>query len=712
MKICPTSPSLAAIGLALAAPLLHAAESAPTEKPDTELVTLEEVLVTGTTAPAPYSAPISITATKTATRDLDNPQATQTVKRQLLDDQGTITLEEALRNVAGVMPGGYYADWDYYRIRGFDASIETYMDGLLGNTSMNAELFGMERIDIIKGPASSLYGPAPLGGLVNLISKRPKPVWFANPEFTIGSNNLYQPAIDFGGVLNERGTVYFRVNALTRTQDSVTDYAHKERLYIAPSLTWDIGPETSITFLTNYQRDVGHLAMPLPAWGTVLPNRNGPISINRFIGDTDYSNNVYSEIAEFGYQFGHRFNDIFSVRQNFRLTHGEQTWDRLLYPAFLDADQRTLYRYPYDYNSTFTNWRIDTAVDAKFTTGPVGHLIVLGVDYQRNYERWRSAQIDYSDPTAYMPIDLYDPHYGKVDFPAMKTRGFATGAADNVGFYLQEQAKLWDRVTITLSGRVDSSWVADTDDVTGEVSRANETAFSPRIGITYEFIKGLSIYGSYSQAFKPQPGMRDVAGAQIGAQTGENWEIGFKQEMCDGRFQSTLSLFDLTKSNIAVTNPGAPFAYIASGEQRSQGFEFSGAYNPVPGLNIIAAYTYLDARVASDTNIPERTPLINVPEHTLSAWIKYTLQDTCLKGFGVGLGGSYYTEQSGDQLHTFDIPAYGLVNAGVFYDRERFHAQVNFTNILDRRYFTGSYDNLYVSPGDGFGVRATVRYEF
>jgi iron complex outermembrane recepter protein len=286
MRFLVTSSSLFFTTFFLALAFLHPAGSlAQTEstKPSSrsglvseEAPTLEEVVVTGQGAEGPaYAAPESRTATKTRTLLLETPQAVSVVTRKLIEDEGVHHLEGALRNVAGVSVGGYYNEWDYYRIRGFDASYSnTFLDGLLADGAPFEELWAFERIEVVKGPTSTLFGQGPLGGFVNLVSKRPRPDFFGEVQFTAGSFNYYQGAFDVNTPLNKNRTVYVRLNALFRSADSFVDFVDSKRIFVAPAFTWEIAPSTSFTLLTSYREDGMNLAFPLPARGTVLPNPN------------------------------------------------------------------------------------------------------------------------------------------------------------------------------------------------------------------------------------------------------------------------------------------------------------------------------------------------------------------------------------------------------------------------------------------------------
>lgn len=687
--------------------MLAQTQSEQEQKSAQEAVRIEETRVTAERAQERGDGvKNAASATKTDTSLLETPQAVSVVPRALLDDQGARKLDDVLKNVAGVTPGGYYSDWDYHRLRGFDAAFTTYWDGLRGDYGKNAELFGLERVEVLKGPASSLYGQGPLGGLVNLVSKRPRSETFVDTYFTLGSYNFYEPAVDLNAPLNTGKTVYARLNALYRDQESFVDFVHKRRVFVAPALIWEISPDTVITFLTQHVHDWDKLGFPLPAKGTVLPNRNGDIPINRFIGERSDTNAVEQWRTRLGYQFTHQFNQTFSLRQNLNASRLWQKWKNILYPSALDADERTLYRYPYGLREGLDRLGMDTALEARFTTGPAQHHVLFGVDYYYNRSATTRRQIDYTDfPGSYLAIDLFKPRYG-APLPAYASLTRSRTTNELVGLYVQEQAKLLDRLTVTVGGRFDFS------------SNNGESvdAFSPRVGVTYELISGAALYANYSESFNPQWFSTNAAGRPVAPETGENLEVGFKTALLDGRLNTLLSLYQLTRQNVATADLStpAPFDSIVSGEQRSRGVEVEAALQLLPGWDLITAYTYNDAKITKDNILPVGARLQGVPEYAFSAWTKYTLQNGPLKGLGFGLGGRYYTKQAGDATYSnpFTLPAFGIMDAAAYYVRDHFSAQVNLNNILDERYFVGSYNDLYVLPGEPLTVRATVSWAF
>lgn len=332
-----------------------------------------------------YAITETLSGTKTALPLSEVPQAISVVNREVMDAQDVVKLDDALKNVAGVMPGGYYDGWDYYRIRGFDASFNTYIDGFRGGNGMMEETGGLESVEVLKGPSSALYGQSVLGGLVNIVTRKPVPDRFAHVQLTAGSFNFVDPAIDIGGSLNSSRTVYGRLASLYHSSDSYVNYAYRHRYYFAPSLTWQPAAGTSLTFVGHIQRDNGRNGMPLPALGTALPNINGPLSISTYNGELDANANKLAQAnQQFGYQFHHSINEFFSIRQNARFAWYQQDWNRIYYPGFLDADQRTLYRYPLSWHGPWQNHELDTRFEGHGSFWGADRNALLGIDFYRN----------------------------------------------------------------------------------------------------------------------------------------------------------------------------------------------------------------------------------------------------------------------------------------------------------------------------------------
>ena len=649
-----------------------------------------------------YSVPTATSALKTDIPIFETPQAVSVVPHELMKDQGSQTIEDVVRNVAGVAAGGYYREWDFYRIRGFDVSYNaSYLDGLLTDGAPGEEVWGLDRVEVIKGPASTLYGGGPLGGFVNLVSKHPKPDNFGEIEITGGSDAYYQAALDVNAFLNKSQTIYGRLNLVYRNEGSFIDYINDERIYVAPSITWEIDPNTTLTFLSSYKMDRMNLAFALPAVGTVLPNPNGNIPLNRFIGNPAHPNDEYERSIRLGYEFKHRFSDFITLRQNFRYSWLYASSFNLSYPSELLPDDRTDVLQGYEAAGHYKNLRVDTAVDATFDTGPIKHTMTAGLDFRNTRSGYLMRDGDY------ISLDVFNPNYAAL--PAYQYGSQYTDYENesDIGFYYQEHAKI-DKFTFTAGVRYDHSF--------DFMTSTSANAVTPKVGITYEFVPGVAAYANYSRSFLPQWSFTDQFGNPVQPETGENWEVGVKFNLLDGKLTGMIAAYQLTRQNVATSNLATPdpFDSIVSGEQRSRGIEFETQAELAPGLKLTAAYSYVDGKVTKDNDIPVGSLLPGVPKNSTSIWLKYMFPDGSLHGFGLGLGGHYYSSQAGDTtfVDPFTLPGYGILDAAIYYERERYSAQVNFGNILNKRYFPGAYDRNYVLPGRPFNVMASVTYKF
>jgi len=353
----------------------------------------------------------SATGTKTDTPIIETPQSISVISAERLEEQAASSLGDALRYSAGVTGELYGLDQRGYgiRIRGFEVD-ETnyYRDGLqLKGTSfvtfLPLDVYGAERLEILRGPASVLYGQASPGGILNYVTKKAT----TEPQYEVqagaGTFDRYQGKFDFSGHLTEDGALSYRVVGLGRDSDTQTDFVNDDRLFIAPTLTWQ-GEDTTVTLLANYQHDdQGWGIQFLPASGTVLDNPNGRIPRHTFTGEPDFDKYILDQFSV-GYQIEHHFDDVFTVRQNARYAELENDQD-IVYGAGL-IDDRTLARFGDSGHSELGTVAVDNQVQAKFETGPIAHTGLFGVDFQH---------YDFSDRgTAYEvdPLDIYDPDYG------------------------------------------------------------------------------------------------------------------------------------------------------------------------------------------------------------------------------------------------------------------------------------------------------------
>ncbi len=660
------------------------------------------------TAGNEYATTDSTGGTKIELPLTEVPQAITVVNRQLMDSQQVVKLDDALKNVAGVMPGGYYDGWDYYRIRGFDASFNTYIDGLRGGNGMMEETWGLESIEVLKGPSSALYGQSVLGGLINIVTRKPVPNTFAHVQVTAGSFNFVDPAIDIGGSLNPSRTVYGRLAALYHSADTFVDHTYRHRYYIAPSLTWHPASSTSLTLMGRAQRDNGRQGMPLPALGTVLPNPNGILPISTYDGELEANANELGQATQqIGYQLRQQFNESLILHQNVRLAWYQQDRNRIYYPDYLDpVDKRTLYRYPLSWHGPWKDQEGDTNLEGHATFWKMQHSALLGVDFFRE----ASSAVGYIGGDD-EPLDLYAPVYGANPFQTLQQYTSSNTVTQYFGIYLQDHIRLPKGLTLTAGGRID---LAKNESL--GTANQNDTGLTPRIGITWQAVPSTTLYASFSKSFRPQSGQvwddATQAGIYISPERGQQWEGGAKSSFWRGHLLATLAVFQLERNNVATSDSSHANFYLVTGQQRSRGVELEATLRPLTGWNVTAAYSYTNAEVTHDSTIAPGTPTLNAPKNIFNIWTTYEIPRGVARGLSFGIGGRHYTDQAGDLDNSFQLPGYGIVDASLTYRRRHAQWQVNANNVTDTRYASGSYNPVYVKPGEPRSIRGTISWNF
>lgn len=630
----------------------------------------------------------SVSAEKMSIPFLENPQAISVVSRKTMDQQNVLRLNEALRNVAGVSYSDSYALYDSIRVRGMSTSGMTYLDGLktIDSLSMN-ETVGLSRLEVIKGPASGLFGQGPLSGLVNMVSKRPEARNFASFTAQGGSWSYYEGRADVNRDLLGNGLILVRLNTLYRKQDYFVRAADMETVYIAPSISIRPTENTNFTMLFRYNRTNGHPYSAIPAYGTVLPSPWGRLSRRFSINDEKNPAQQRQTYVQLGYMLDHRFNDAIGIHQGFRYMVYHQTYNRWLFASgnFSD-DLSEVGRYYYGpYNNHGTDLRIDTNINIRFHTGKIfSHYVLAGIDYGQN------ATNSTSGFTNTLPINLIDPTYGNVaDFAGSPV--ISKARQDQFGSYLQDHLKIGRKLAITFGMR----W----DRATAQRGGNNPptTAFSPHAGFTYGITKQLAFYFNWSRAFLPTTSV-NYRQEVLAPQRGTDYEFGFKAQTKDGRIRGMATLFDLARTNVPTTDPAHPLYSISQGEQTSKGFELETSWTIRQNWSATMAYTYLDTKITKDNDLLPNGGslwLASVPHHIFNIWTKYSIPSGRLKGLGFGGGihvegaspGDNYTPRDPVYGIAYKTSAYALVNLAFYYERGPWSAQINVQNLADKRYF-------------------------
>ncbi|MET0351702.1 MAG: TonB-dependent siderophore receptor [Rhizobacter sp.] len=670
------------------------------------------------TGPVPgYVAKRTATATKTDVPLIEVPQSISIVPAEQIQTLKPQNLVEALGYTAGVgRDEGADRTGDGFTLRGFGASAyfgSVYRDGSKYQVNFyngQQEPYGLERVEVLKGASSVLYGAVAPGGVINTISKRPtaNPIRELNVE--VGSWDRKQVSGDFAGALSADGAWTYRLTGLVRDADSFVDHVEDDRFFVAPALQWQPNAATSFTLLSEFQHDKTTYVYGLPADGTINAgaNPNGRIPRNRFVGEPGYDkydNKRYSV----GYLFEHAFDDTVKLRHSLRYLNASNTFPSVWIWGIDPADHRTTVdRGAQDRWDNSDSVTTDTSLQFKFGTGGVAHAALVGLDYTQQ----KNVSERYDRDGA--PLDLYDPVYGGGLSDVTASHLWDT-RSKRLGLYVQDQVKFDDRWVVLAGLRQDWVRYSESENAVGaptEWSAKDEKsdALTGRLGVVYLAGGGLAPYASYAQSFEPVAGST-FDGARFKPTRGEQVEVGVRY-MPEGRgLMLSAAVFELTQDNVTATDPLNPGYSLPIGKVRSRGIELEARGRVAPNTEVIAAYAYTDARVVETSPAtPELLGRRNggSPYNQLSVWADYSFGAIGLPGLKAGAGVRYVDDTRATWIEGV-VPSYTLVDLMASYTTGPWRFALNVNNAGDRAYFSCTYDCFYGEPRRVIGT-ATYRW--
>lgn len=685
----------------------------------------EETLVVTASSSEDPTAPVkgivatkTLSATKTAAGLVKTPQSVSVITRDQMAALDVTSVSQALRYSAGVFTEyrGSSNRNDEVFVRGF-SYVPKYLDGLSYGATASSQTGTMdpwllERVELVRGPASVLFGQVNPGGLISMTSKRPTSQPVHEIQFRTGNDNLAEGAFDLGGPLSDDGHLLYRLNGIARSQNSQVEDYKETRVAIAPALTWYPNDATRFTLLTSYQKDpdAGYRNF-LPRYGTVNNVDGSYIPRDFNVSDPSY-NQSWREQTLIGYEFEHQLNDMLTLRQNARYGTIKQKYRYLVYSSS-EANSSVLSRRAQHEERQTDEFGIDNQLEAQFATGQLAHTVLSGLDYKTSKDKQYLGRAGGSQ----YDLDWRAPVYGvKVDESTFRTASDEQQNLDQVGLYLQDQLSLenWE---LLLSGRYDWAEVRTTDFTDSSRSQKNDSKFTWRTGLLYAFDFGLSPYISYSTSFEPNLQTNRAPGvAPFDPSEGKQLEVGVKYQPTPTALM-TLAMYNLTQSNVATWNSAAGW-YENSGKVRSKGVEAEAHATFFDNLNLIASYTWTDAETVNTTvtGTEGKTPA-RIPTHMASAFTSYTLPNGVLKSLTAGVGVRYIGTSYGDAKNTFKVPAVDLYDAMVSYELGELSsslkgakAQFNINNIADTKYVASCAGDSACFYGVGRTVTMTVNY--
>ncbi|MBA3590393.1 TonB-dependent siderophore receptor [Methylibium sp.] len=647
----------------------------------------------------------SPSTTKSDASLFETPQSITIVTREQLDARQAQTLDEALRGVAGVVSNNFgRRGWDDIVIRGQRASESVYVDGLkLEQSSWVAqELFGVERVEVLKGPASINFGLVQPGGLVNMVSKRPRPVAFGEAGVTVGSDGLRQGTLDLGRPLSESGKAAFRITALAKNSDDPTDFVFFKNRYVAPSLSLDFGPRTEFVLLGSFQQRNYLRQQGLPITGTLRRNVNGRVPLNRFMGEPGFGP-YDAEQARLGYSLSHAFASGWTLRQNFRWQELEVD-GRAVFLSALQDNQRLQNR-----SATLQDVRgralaLDTHALRTLDAGGLRHHLMVGVDL--NHDRNRSASTTCAVPA----LDVFDPVYGAPITCPPAPRSDTTSTVKFVGVYARDRIEIGQRWSVLLGARHDRIDNEAFNHITGLSQSQDDRSTTGNAALQFELTPWAAPYVSHATSFLPVSGV-DAGGAQFQPEKGRQTEAGVKLQGAGGRLNAALAVYHLTRTNVLTADPNNDGFSVQTGEQRSKGFEAEVAADLSSGWSVAAAYTYTDAKLTRDNSANVGKVLNNVPRHSASLWSTHRFEQGALADWSVSWGLRHESAKSGFTVN-YEVPGYTVADLGVAYQGAGWRVGANVNNLFDREYFAGVLNNNVVPVGTPRQLRVNAVMEF
>lgn len=636
----------------------------------------------------------SRTSSKTDTPILDSAAAVSVVTQKEMDERGVKTFDEALSYTPGVLTDVYGSDnrYDHYLIRGFYSTGQsTFLDGLpvrsINFTGSRMEPYGMQRMEVLKGANSTLFGISQPGGIVNAISKRPQDYKFGEVYTSFGEDHI-ETGTDFGGPIDEDGIWSYRLTAKWQDAKQGIEYSQDDRVYIAPALTFSPSDDTEFTLLTSYNKRNGSTSHSIPYLSG--------IDSETYLGEPDFDNMDTIE-RNIGYDFRHDFGNGFEFRQNARYTNLDMTYEGVYATSSdITEDRGALGVY-----GEAKRFDIDNQLQYDASFGLFDSRTLLGVSYE--HDKLRERRLDGTVPA----IDPFNPIYSGADSIVFGPASITEGKQTTKSIYLQEELTFDKRWILTLGGRYDHS-----ESETGS-DEATDEAFTPRAGLTFKATDELSFYGSYSESFQPIGASRGLLVGDAKPQEGNQYEVGMKYQPIGTDMLFTAALFDLTQKNVSQYTPDFTKQYQI-GKINVRGLELEAKVALADQLNLTAGYSYWDTEIEEDVipvNVGKRPA--RVPKNMVSLWADYTIPGNGILGdLNLALGMRYLGPTYADDANTIGLPSRTLFDAAIRYKvRDDVTLAINATNLFDKEYVThvdtSSNSAFY---GDRRKVLGTLKY--
>ncbi|WP_027078011.1 TonB-dependent receptor [Maribacter antarcticus] len=710
-------------------------------------VLLQAVEVTGRKAKT-YDNAISYAATKIGTSIKNTPQTISYVTKEVMDDQQAYTINDVVKNISGVNQFSFYDD---FTIRGFRSQQETInglrVIGLFGPQALTANL---ERVEVIKGPSSILFGNGSPGGTMNRVTKKPLDEDRKALTFTTGSFNTLRSTLDFTGKLNESKSLLYRLNMAYENSNSFRDLQQRKSFMVAPSISFLPTDKTRINFdlvITNFDNK---LDRGQPIFGASAGTDLNSTPINFAIGaanDFHLTESVYSTLS-----LSHEFTDNFSFNASYmRFGYEEDLFEHRTSNRFaVDADGNQIptlmgmrisarnQKFVTDNVSSFFKWETKT--------GAIEHKILVGFDYYQNTRPVGGGNIFTSSGAIYRTVDgglaTYDPdnranflfgddgnplpnipHFDlenptyNLAFPSDYILGRNERGATkeySSGIYIQDQIK-WNKLNVLVGLRQEYfKNIVNFEEADEEI--VDQQKLLPRLGVVYEATKSINVYGTYTESFQP-----------VGANTlldleteglepfepfeGQMFEAGIKSTFFKDRLSANFAVYKIDNKNIIINDPDTGFA-VQRGAEEATGFEVDINGRIGSSLSITANYAYNDASI-TESDVPDEIGLQkeNAPFHSGGFFANYAFKNSPLNGVNVNFGTNFVSERNTFE-RDLQLPSYLVSMAGISYKINKVKLALTVNNIFNETHWVGGYSYVRLFPGAPRNYLLSIGYTF
>jgi iron complex outermembrane receptor protein len=637
-----------------------------------------------------YRATRSASATRTDTDIRDIPQAISVVPAQVVEDLGITRMDRALDFAGGVSRQNNFGGLTFlsYSIRGF-ATGELYKNGFAVNRGSysSPDASGIERIEVLKGPAASLYGRGDPGGTVNIVTKKPQPEAFARIKASAGNWDRYRTSLDANAPLDAEGRLLSRINLAAEDNGSFRDHAGNQRLVVGPSLSWQLTPDTRLLLEAEF---VGHDSVfdrGIPA----VDNQLGSVKRSTFLGEPN-DGDIRNRNQMLQASLEHHLNDSWKLRLANHYAQGHLQGDASETSRLVDSQVSRFYRQrDFEWNDSITQLELH----GLFDLGGWQHQTLAGLEYEnyRNSQKYPQslASLDYG-------LDIYNPIYGKPKPSLVKPNDFFE-QVESHALNLQDQIDFGGGWKGLLGARFEHFEQAALNRTTTVRNRQDKENLTLRGGLLYQLTAEIGVFANAATSAKPNA--IGSQGTVFDPEEGLGKEAGLKFDLLDGRLGGTVALFHIDKENVLTADPNDPGQSIAAGRARSQGLDLQFSGQLSEALRLIGAYAYIDAEVTEDNVLPEGSRLPGVARHSGSLMAVYEFQDGRLRGSDIGAAFNYVGTRSGEAGSQFELPAYATLDLLAHYKAsEHISLGLNLNNLFDRKYYERSYNSVWVMPGD------------